>query len=792
MLVAQSRHVLCTLEIAGVSEAENAVVQIDDPGTAEPAVSGALWRVGQGQSLSDGWISGINADANLSMSFSASDPGGICTLEAALTDASGHVVASSMAVQQTPVTDPGSAAAIANDLPDPFTTTQPCGGSDSGTSTFAPNLASLTTGTYYLNVASQNPGEYQADSFTYAVGDALDNGLAVKIDNSTPSVTVTPSNSNATTGGGSAADWSASPESLTVAASDVAGSSGLEQITCTTPDGTTSYPVSGDQASIALSVSTPGSDSVRCDATSVAGNTSTVSSTDFDVDAQVPVLHFSGAESAPGWNSGAQTVTATGSEAAQASGIASISCELDGGGWTTAPGSVERVGVTGDGSHELSCYTTTVAGIDSATTSESVQIDSDAPTLTLSSGPNQARWHRTGQTITAVASATGGDQISSITCTFADLALAYPNSEDTSKESVVIPVAAPGGELNCVARDTAGNVSTAKSWSFLIDSTPPTGYFDPRDSANPTLVAVSLADQGSGVARAQIQMDANGSWRSLPTTLNAATGRATAQIPDDGSLKDGAYALRARVWDKAGNSGYVTKNGSGATESVTLPLRELTDLSAALIADRARIAASAFKEMRHLAVRYGQRVKVAGQLVTAAGKPVAHAAIVISERVADSQKILTVAKTSTDGNGRFSSTLSPGPSRTLRISYGGSPLLRSASAAVAARVTGSVTLSVPSIFIAGRRVTLRGRVLGGYVPRTGLLIQLWYEAAGGQGGWEPFEHAVRANLAGDWSLSFPVSSAVAGRDYAFKAIVAVQGNWPYAGAASRSASLKVV
>jgi hypothetical protein len=41
-------------------------------------------------------------------------------------------------------------------------------------------------------------------------------------------------------------------------------------------------------------------------------------------------------------------------------------------------------------------------------------------------------------------------------------------------------------------------------------------------------------------------------------------------------------------------------------------------------------------------------------------------------------------------------------------------------------------------------------------------------------------------------LTFPVSSAVIGRYYAFRAVVATQGNWPFAGAVSRSASLKVV
>jgi hypothetical protein len=780
-----------TLDIVAVSEAGDAVVQIDDPGTAEPEVSGRLWSAGQGLGLGGGWISGINAGANLSMSFGASDPGGVCTLEAALTDGSGNIVASSTPVQQTPATDADSAAAIADNLPAPFVTTQPCGGPNSGVATFAPNLSSLPTGTYYLNVASQNPGEYQAGSYTFAAGDTLANGAAIKIDNSIPSITVAPSDSSSTNGG-SAENWSPTPESRTVAASDADGSSGLAQITCTTPSGTTSYPVSGDQASVVVSVSTPGADSVSCDATSVAGNTSTVASSAFEVDAQVPALAFGGAGSAPAWDSGGQTVTITGSEAVQASGIASVSCLLDGGAWSTTPGSVAHMGVTGDGKHEASCYATTVAGLDSPTISESIQIDSDAPTLVFTGGPNQAAWHKTGQTITATADAAGGDQVSAIRCTLRGVTLTYPSRSGTNTESVVIPVAAPGGDLDCEAKDSAGNISSAKSWSFLIDDTPPTGYFVAADAANPTQVEVSLADTGSGAAGAQIQIDVNGSWRSLRTTFYAATRIATAQIPDDGSLRNGKYALRARVWDKAGNRAHVTQSTAGAAESVILPLREMTDLKAVLSAGRAHIAATASVGKRHLSVKYGQRIRVAGRLVTAAGVPVAHTTIVISEQLANSADIRTVTKITTNGSGEFSSTLRSGPSRTVLVSYDGSPLLRSASAATVARVVGRVSLAVPALAVAGRRVTLTGRVLGGHVPQAGLLIQLWYSADGGRGDWEPFENAVRANAGGRWSLTFPVSSAVMGRDYAFKAVVAAQGSWPYAGAVSRSAFLKVV
>ena len=345
-----------------VATIHDAVVQIADPGTAVPQVSGSLWSLGQGVGLTGGWVSGTNAGTGFSLSFQASDPGGVCTLEAVLLDASGDAVASSKPVAQTPQMDSASEVASTERVGSPFVSTEPCGATSTDISTFAPNVASLPTGTYYLNVEAQNPGDYQAGTYAYAAGDSLTGGEQINIDNSIPSVTVTPASSGESVGVLSGS-WASAPESVTVAATDAAGSSGLAEVTCTTPAGTSTYPVSGDQASVVVNVPTPGADFADCDATSVAGNTSAVVSTSFNVDAQTPTVSYSGATGAPGWNGANPTVTATGGEAVQASGIANVTCQVDGGGWATTPGSVANLTVDGDGSHEVSCFSTTIAGL---------------------------------------------------------------------------------------------------------------------------------------------------------------------------------------------------------------------------------------------------------------------------------------------------------------------------------------------------------------------------------------------------------------------------------------------
>ena len=112
----------------GVSDAADAVVELDDSGDAAPVVSGTLWSAANGQGLNSGWLSGLNAGAALSLGFQASDPGGVCTLRAALTDSTGTVVASNEPVADTPSLDASSTAAADYSLAAPLAPRNPVGG----------------------------------------------------------------------------------------------------------------------------------------------------------------------------------------------------------------------------------------------------------------------------------------------------------------------------------------------------------------------------------------------------------------------------------------------------------------------------------------------------------------------------------------------------------------------------------------------------------------------------------------------------------------------------------------
>lgn len=771
-------------QVIALAVSSDAVVELSDPSDAEPSVSGTLWAAANGQGLSNGWLSGLNEGASLSLGFQATDPGGVCTLTAALTNSNGQIVASSSPVADAPTVDTGSVVAAAYGLAAPFTTTQPCGGTETGTSTFAPDLSTLPTGTYYLNVEAQNPGEYQAGSYSYATGTSLADGLPLQIDNTVPVVTVTPSSSGN--------DWQAQPQTVTVTATDAAGSSGLANIRCTTPTGVSSFQVSGHQASEVLDVSTPGTDFVSCVATSVAGNESLPGYVSFDEDSQAPTVAFSGASPAPVWDTGDQKVEVSGSEGISASGIASITCELDGGAPTTTAGSTASVNISGDGAHTVSCNATTGAGIQGPTSTETIQIDSQQPTLTLTGGPAAGVWYTTTQHVTALAHALGGDTISSITCKLGSDSLSFPNETGGSTESLSIAVAAPGGLLTCQAHDSAGNSSTPQSWSFLIDDTPPTGYFSAPDSAHPTQVRAVLSDSGSGLAGASIEIDVDGSWKRLATSFNAGTGIATADIPDGGSLPDGTYVLRVRVWDRAGNVGYVSQAVGGGDAVVTVPVRTPTRLTVLVSSGHQREAARASVSSRRLTLSYGESLTVTGRLQRSAGGGVAAAKVTISQLVSGDPRPRVVARCITNRTGEFRCSVAAGPSRTLVISYTGSTQLRGTSVQIGVVVSGKASLELTPHLRAGGRVTLRGRVIGGYLPRGGVLVQLWYASPGTGTGWTPFERAVRTTSTGRWKLSFRVSSRAAGYHYEFKAVVAGQSGWGYTSAVSPVVARTVV
>ena len=343
-----------------------------------------------------------------------------------------------------------------------------------------------------------------------------------------------------------------------------------------------------------------------------------------NVEQTAPQVTFGGAAAYdPGdpstYANGPVQVTATGAEPdgtypnSSTFGVQSVSCSVNGDSPQTVAADHGTFNVTGDGQNTVSCYATNDAGVQSAPVSEVIAIDSHAPspgTSSIGSGPaSPGGYTRTDESITLSFNSNGGAQMQEIRCALAgvttdysagDAGVTMSNNNDTETVSMDIPP--PGGTLTCQGEDTAGNWSSPESWNFNIDDTPPTGVFEPQQPANPALIQSLLADSGSGVANAQIQINEHGTWQNLATTYNPVTGIASASMPDDGSIPDGTYPLQVIATDNAGNStaangSNVILNSSGQPETITLPLRIVTQLSAVLAAGTTQVNAVASTPM---------------------------------------------------------------------------------------------------------------------------------------------------------------------------------------------------
>jgi hypothetical protein len=335
-----------------------------------------------------------------------------------------------------------------------------------------------------------------------------------------------------------------------------------------------------------------------------------------DVDAQQPSLTFSGA--VPGtWYSNQTTATtatvdALAAEATTYSGIATITCTVNGG----APFNLSGIGtgvdsssfvVTPNGQDTVACYAITGAGVQGPTQTETIDVDN--PNLSgntgltpygssnliddgadpFSNGPSQTTWYRSSQSVTVTANDTGGSApITSISCVGAPTngtgtwPNTGPNTDGVGGESITITVQPPGGDLACTATDSAGTTYPLGAYEFQIDDTAPAGGFLPESAwPQPDDLELNVADSGSGVAYVHVYATLNGS-RAASVDLGLATDEGgdvwMVQVPD-GNLTPGEYTFYANVADNAGNSTQLTAGVDGGSSQMMLPFREDTTVS---------------------------------------------------------------------------------------------------------------------------------------------------------------------------------------------------------------------
>ena len=314
------------------------------------------------------------------------------------------------------------------------------------------NAANATKGSVTVSSDGSHTVDFQATNKAELT--TTQSSQSFHIDQTKPVITLTPSGTSGSDG------WYTSNVNVSIGVSDT--DSGLQS---------SSYSVDGGApVSNANGVTVPFSDgqhTISVSAMDNAGNQAS-SSISINVDTLPPTLTLSVSPIAPNglnhWYTVPVAMSATAKDTG--SGLASIQYREDGGSWQTG----SSVKVTSDGSHTVSFTATDKAG-NSATASQTVNVDTTPPVITISSpNPNSVIFGTTNVT----------GQSTDATSGVADVQVSLDNGSTWTD-------AAPGwsylfhsgalanGAFKLLARstDNAGNTGSPVGVSLILDNYPP-------------------------------------------------------------------------------------------------------------------------------------------------------------------------------------------------------------------------------------------------------------------------------------------------------------------------------
>jgi hypothetical protein len=371
---------------------------------------------------------------------------------------------------------------------------------------------------------------------------------------------------------------------------------------------------------------------------------------------------------------------------------------------------------------------------------------------------------------------------------------------DIARLNVGVP--APGEwSLSMWRRDAAGNQEEDNASVPVLlryDPEPPQLGFEPPPSSDPTRLSVLVTDQVSGLAGGAIEISREGSgiWQSL-TTQKEGT-RLTARVEDAG-MPAGNYLLRARAYDEARNESSTDRRLDGQPMVLTLPLRIASSMRAGV--ERKRTVWRTIKRKgkrrkvrrrvtvlhRVARVPYGRQVQVAGRIANRDGEGIAGAEIqVFSATRTTPEQLAGVIQTDQQGRYRYTATASS--SRTLRLVYGGTPLILPTERKVKLRVPAASSMRVNRRRVLnGEAVTFRGKLRGLPVPADGKLVELQVYLSGR---WQTFR-TTRADQAGGWSIGYRFKRTRGVQHFRFRASLPREAGYPFEAGTSRSLTVRV-
>jgi len=350
-----------------------------------------------------------------------------------------------------------------------------------------------------------------------------------------------------------------------------------------------------------------------------------------------------------------------------------------------------------------------------------------------------------------------------------------------------VTVPGPGEyQLRVWVEDEAGNHDPARASDPVLlrfDDEAPSIVFERTDPDHPTRVAATVADRGSGIADAGIEIRPEGGrhWQELEASLH--DGLLAAEV-DDVGLPDGDYDVRARARDRAGNERTGDRRRDGAAMRLHLPLRAR---SAVVLSRRGKARCRRHGRTRGrrcraparagavLVVR-GRRASIDGLLASASGEPIARAHVAVLERVRTASGWRALTELRSDARGRFSFGVPPGPSRSIRFTWGGTPLVKPATGELTMLVPATSAIAVDHRTVRnGDAVAFTGRLAGGPIPDGGKLIDL---QAYYRGGWRTFA-TPRTDARGRWAYRYRFGATRGTVRYRFRARIRREAAYPY-------------
>jgi hypothetical protein len=343
-------------------------------------------------------------------------------------------------------------------------------------------------------------------------------------------------------------------------------------------------------------------------------------------------------------------------------------------------------------------------------------------------------------------------------------------------------------ELRLWRQDAAGNQQPDNSSlpvKLRFDAEPPEVGFESPATGDPTRVSVLVTDPISGLGGGEVEIGRAGSgvWQALPTSQE--DSHLLTRI-DDAALPPGDYELRATARDQAGNLASTDRRLDGQPMKVRLPLRVPSSVRAGAVRKKkvrrtVHHGGKSHKVTRmvtvlepRVKVGFDSHVRMAGELIDRAGKPLAGARVEVYSRPREGDEAL-LATITTGPHGHFAYALEARASQSFRFVYPGTAVRLPTEDKVALLVAGRSTFEVSrSRILNGQSVLFTGRVQGRPLPEAGKLIELQVRLSGE---WSTFR-TIRSRDDGRWRIPYPFERVCGEQRFDFRARLPGEAGYP--------------